>query len=70
MRQLPSVGPRLIEHRRGEDFSLAVLEGVSEVASRNDLNLDLGYFANLPVFEVGLAAHFFPHKFLEFSEGR
>lgn len=70
MRQLPSVCPRLVEHRCGEDFSLAVLEGVSEVAARNDLNLDFGDFADLPVFEVRLAAHFLPHELLEFGEGR
>lgn len=33
MSQLSCVGPRLIEHCRGEDFSLAVLECVSEVAT-------------------------------------
>lgn len=70
MSQLTGVGPRLVEHRCGEDFSLTVLEGVSEVAARNDLNLYLCHFADLPVLKVGLGAHFFPHKFLELDERR
>lgn len=70
MSQLPCVGPRLIEHCCGEDFSLAVLEGVSEVAAGDDLDLDFGDFADLPIFEVRLAADFLPHEFLEFGERR
>lgn len=70
MRQLSCVGPRLIEDSRGEDFSFAVLEGVSEVAAGDDLDLNFGDFADLPIFEVGLAAYLLPHKVLEFSERR
>ena len=70
MCQLSCVGPRLIEDSRGKDFSLAVLEGVSEVAAGDDLDLNFGYFADLPIFEVGLAAYLLPHEFLKFSERR
>lgn len=70
MRQLSCVGPRLIEDSRCEDFSLAVLEGVSEVTAGDDLDLNFGDISDLPIFEVWFAAHFLPHEVLKFCERR